>query len=133
MYKKRSFRFRISSFFMQCTNLTATNDRKNLFPSSNKRFLLLIFQKAAVFSSLSFLCLMINNPNNKFYKHQVEFCVILYDMSQLLEKHTIPTLTHLFPMHPFSIVWKYYGFLMFSGGRKKVHWEQVGYNIWNNL
>ena len=29
------------------------------------------------------------------------------------------TLKHLLPMHPF-------GFLMFSGGREKVHWEKMG-------
>ena len=29
------------------------------------------------------------------------------------------TLTHLFPIH-------HYGFLMFSGGRERVHWEQMG-------
>ena len=29
-------------------------------------------------------------------------------------------LTHSFPMHPFSIPWKHYGFLMFSGVRERV-------------
>ena len=34
-------------------------------------------------------------------------------------------LTLLFPMHPFSAPWnrKLWGFLTFSGGREKVHWE----------
>ena len=30
-------------------------------------------------------------------------------------------LTHLFPMHPSSTPWV---FLMFSGGRERVHWER---------
>ena len=34
-------------------------------------------------------------------------------------------LTHTFPMHPFSNLWR--GFLMFSGGRERVHWERMGY------
>ena len=35
-------------------------------------------------------------------------------------------------MHPFSTPWnmrKPYGFLMFSGIREYVHWEQMGKNI----
>ena len=38
-------------------------------------------------------------------------------------------LTHLFPMHPLSNpenIRKSYGFLMFSGGRERMHWEQMG-------
>ena len=38
-----------------------------------------------------------------------------------------PLLTYLFPLHPFSTPWKHqkiFGFLMFSGGREKVHWER---------
>ena len=38
-------------------------------------------------------------------------------------------LTHSFPKHPFSTPWKHqktYGFQMFSGGRERVHWEQMG-------
>ena len=58
-------------------------------------------KKSSSFFSLSFVCLMINTPINKFHKHQVEFCVILY-VSQRLEMRTITTLTHLFPVHPFS-------------------------------
>ena len=34
-------------------------------------------------------------------------------------------LTHFFPMHSFS-----YGFLMFSGGRERVHWERM--QAWTN-
>ena len=40
------------------------------------------------------------------------------------------SLTHLFPMHPFSTPLKYKKILRFSdifGGRKRVHWEQMGY------
>ena len=38
-------------------------------------------------------------------------------------------LTNLLPMHPFSTPWKYqkiFGFFMFSGGRERVYWEQMG-------
>ena len=38
-------------------------------------------------------------------------------------------LTHSFLMHPFSTpenIRKPYGFLTFSGGRKRVHWGQMG-------
>ena len=44
------------------------------------------------------------------------------------------SLTHSFPMHPFSTsppsenIRKPYGFLMFSGGRERVHWERMGLN-----
>ena len=41
---------------------------------------------------------------------------------------SIPMLTHLFPMHAFSTpenIRKPQGFLMFSGGRESVHWEQM--------
>ena len=38
-------------------------------------------------------------------------------------------LTHLFPIHPSSTPWKHqktqHGFLMFSGGRERVHWEKM--------
>ena len=39
------------------------------------------------------------------------------------------TCLRLFPIHPFSTPWKNrqpYGFLMFSGGREMLHWEQMG-------
>ena len=42
---------------------------------------------------------------------------------------TLSCLTHSFPIHPFSTPPhnpKPYGFLMFSGGRERVHWEQMG-------
>ena len=38
-------------------------------------------------------------------------------------------LTHLFPMHSFPApenIRKPQGFVMFSGGRERVHWEQMG-------
>ena len=38
-------------------------------------------------------------------------------------------LTHSFPMHPFSTprnIRKPLAFLMFSGGRERVHWERMG-------
>ena len=38
-------------------------------------------------------------------------------------------LTHLFPVHlslPPGNIRKPYGFLMFPGGRRRVHWEQMG-------
>ena len=41
---------------------------------------------------------------------------------------SIPMLTRLFPMHAFSTpenIRKPQGFLMFSGGRESVHWEQM--------
>ena len=34
-------------------------------------------------------------------------------------------LTHFFPVHPFSTPGKPYGFLMFSEGEERVHWEQM--------
>ena len=49
----------------------------------------------------------------------------------LFQNHSLQSLTHLFPMHPFSTfstfenIRKPYGFLMFSGGRERVHWEQM--------
>ena len=42
-------------------------------------------------------------------------------LCRISEQH--PILTHLFPIHPFSTP---YGFLRFSGGRERVHWEQEG-------
>ena len=42
----------------------------------------------------------------------------------------ILTLTHLFLMHPFSTAWKHQKtvrFLIFSGGRERVHWEKVSW------
>ena len=42
----------------------------------------------------------------------------------------IPRLSHLFPIHPFSTSLKLtYGFLMFSGGRERLHWEETGQHI----
>ena len=41
-------------------------------------------------------------------------------------------LTHSFPVHPFSTSWKHQKtlrFLMFSEGRERVHWEQMGKSI----
>ena len=55
--------------------------------------------------------------------------MILYDLSQLLEMHTIPTLIYLFPMRPFSTaenIRNQQNFLMFSGGTERVHWEPIG-------
>ena len=42
----------------------------------------------------------------------------------------VAKLTHSFPMHPFSTpknIRKPSGFLMFSGGGERVHWERIGY------
>ena len=125
--------------FVLYTDLTARNDHKNLFHSSNKGCYygknLLILEKVAVFPLPSFVYL-INIPINKFHKHQVEFWEIHYDLSQLLEMHTIPTLIHLFPTHAFSTHWKHLkilGFLIFSGGTERAHWEPIGWNVCNNL
>ena len=59
-------------------------------------------------------------------------------MQTLVDKYTnnkgyfssnkVSILTHLFPMHLFSTpenIRKSYGFLMFSGGRENVYWEQM--------
>ena len=59
-------------------------------------------------------------------------------MQTLVDKYTnnkgyfssnkVSILTHLFPMHLFSTpenIRKSYGFLMFSGGRESVYWEQM--------
>ena len=40
------------------------------------------------------------------------------------------SLIHLLQMQPFSTPWKIrksYGFLMFTGGREREHWERMGY------
>ena len=67
--------------FVLYTDVTASNDHKNLFHFPNKNCYyekdLLISEKAVVFPSPSFVYLMINIPINKFNKHQVELCVIL--------------------------------------------------------
>ena len=39
-------------------------------------------------------------------------------------KRNVTPLTHSFPMHPFSTTGKH--FLMFSGDRERVPWEQMG-------
>ena len=48
-------------------------------------------------------------------------------MINLLDTYYIPnyvtTLTHSFPMHPFSTP---YGFLIFLGGKERVLWERMG-------
>ena len=62
--------------FVLYTDVTASNFTppiKNCYYEKD----LLISEKAAVFSSPSFVYLMINIPINKFNKHQVELCVIL--------------------------------------------------------
>ena len=44
--------------------------------------------------------------------------------------------THLFPMRPSSAPWKmrkYYGFLMFSGVRERMDWEQMGCYVIKSL
>ena len=44
--------------------------------------------------------------------------------------------THLFPMRPSSAplkMRKYYGFLMFSGVRERMHWEQMGCYVIKSL
>ena len=43
-------------------------------------------------------------------------------------KYEVGTLTHWFPIHPFFIPWKHQKtFLMFLGGRERVHWGLMGY------
>ena len=44
--------------------------------------------------------------------------------SHIKAESKILSLTHFFPMHPFSNTF-FYGFLMFSGGRERVHWERM--------
>ena len=93
--------------FVLHTDLATSNDHKNRFNPSNKGFycgksLLILEEEEAVFPSLSFVYLMINISINKSNKHQVEICVVLYNLSQLLEMHTIPTLIRLFPIDSFS-------------------------------
>ena len=46
---------------------------------------------------------------------QVKFCKFGFFKLQYIS-------THSFPMHPFCTPW----IKMFSGGREKVHWEQMG-------
>ena len=50
-------------------------------------------------------------------------------ISSIVAKWLVLQLTHLFPMHPSlppENIRKPFGFLMFSGGREGVHWEQMG-------
>ena len=79
------------------------------------------------FETLTIYCAaVINNksscPNVVFYKPVLKtflkFRGVFRTMSDIL--------THLFPMHSFSTSWKPYGFLMFSGDRERVQWEQMG-------
>ena len=49
--------------------------------------------------------------------------------SQQKTKRLSITLAHSCPIHSFSTpenVGKPYGFLMFPGGRERVHWERMG-------
>ena len=48
---------------------------------------------------------------------------LLYKVLSTKQSAHVHELTHLFPMHPFSLP---YGFLMFSGVRERLHWEQMG-------
>ena len=57
--------------------------------------------------------------------------LLFYLLFYIISKQVHVQLTRLSPMHPFSTPWKCtlslpYGFLMFSGGRVRVHWEQIG-------
>ena len=54
------------------------------------------------------------HENIEIYNYNYKIIILIY------------TLTHSFPVHPFSNHWKPYGFLMFSGARERVHWEQMG-------
>ena len=79
------------------------------------------------------LCLSAKFPHQEIrwnygILRSVSFCKCKFEwrISQIL------LLNHLFPIHPFCTPWKhqkilrFYGFLMFSGGREKGHWEQMG-------
>ena len=46
-------------------------------------------------------------------------------MNLLNNKTPTFLITHSFSMHPFSTLLKVSGFLMFSQGRERVHWEQM--------
>ena len=56
-------------------------------------------------------------------------CTIFYNFVKI-NASDLSILTHLFLMHPFSTPYKNirkcYGFLMLSGGRERVHWEEMG-------
>ena len=44
-------------------------------------------------------------------------------------QNLVQNLTYWFPMHPFSIpenIRKPYSFLMFLGGKERVHWKRMG-------
>ena len=118
--------------FVLHTDLATSNDHKNRFNSSNKSSYcwknLLILEKAAVFPSLLFMYLMINIPINKFNKRQVEICVVLYNLSQLLEMHTITTLIRLFPIHPFSTTWNHQKTAKFSNVFRGYRKDALGTN-----
>ena len=54
-------------------------------------------------------------------QRKIKNCV--YRGKKCSGSENIIALTHMFPLHPFSTP---YGFLMFSGGRERVHGEQMG-------
>ena len=51
----------------------------------------------------------------------------LYKIIRLWQELVLTLLTYLFPLYPFSTPWKHQkkGFLLFLGGRERVHWEQM--------
>ena len=63
--------------------------------------------------------------NSHFSRIFERFVKIYYQIEStkefLFQKRFNEKLTHLFPMYNFSIPWNPYGFLMFSGGRERVH------------
>ena len=50
----------------------------------------------------------------------VSKCKCMLLPTQTISLRQLRALAHSFPMHPFSTLWKPYGFLMFSGGRERV-------------
>ena len=115
-------------------------------------FLLTIY-KSCKWPHLDYGDVIYDQPSNKFFQSRIEsvqynatLCIttrahrgssheklhqkrlmgrlgLLYKVLSTKQSAHVHELTHLFPMHPFSLP---YGFLMFSGVRERLHWEQMG-------
>ena len=65
-----------------------------------------------------------------FYNHFTDPPTPSFSPDYSFSKFQISTIPHLFEMHflyPHKNIRKPYGFLMFSGGRERVHWERMRY------
>ena len=75
-------------------------------------------QKNHLFASNSSNSAVSNKTCKKIIGNSMMINRTIYEMLKKMKAQSI-SLNHLFPMHPFSTP-------MFSGGRERVHWEQMG-------